>query len=62
MAGLDWVDALVGDKVVGYVYRSTYSSVWVCMLETDGKSAVNIGTARNQRAALDKVVAAYLRT
>lgn len=62
MAGLDWIDALVGDKVVGYVYRSTYTSVWVCMLEKDGETAVNIGTARNKQAALDKVVAAYLRT
>lgn len=55
-----WTDVTVGDDTVGYVYQQ--DGKWMAVMEADGQMGRAVGSADNKTAAVNLVVAAYLRT
>lgn len=55
-----WTNVRVGNKDVGFVYMK--DGKWVAVMEKDGRTGEDIGTATSKGTAIDMVKAAYLRT
>lgn len=55
-----WTNVRVGSSDVGFVYMR--DGKWVAVMEKDGRTGEDIGTATSKRTAMDMVKAAYLRT
>lgn len=55
-----WTNVRVGNKDVGFVYMK--DGEWVAVMEKDGRTGEDVGTATSKKAAIDLVKAAYLRT
>lgn len=55
-----WTNVRVGNKDVGFVYMK--NGKWVAVMEKDGRTGQDVGTATSKQVAIDLVKAAYLRT
>lgn len=56
-----WTDVTLRGESIGFVHRKA-NGLWVAVLEKDGETGKEVGTAGDKQAAIDIVKAAYLRT